>query len=449
MPLNNKSNFLKHHWLSRCSIPALLVLAGAVIWLGYFANRSDFGSLLSGYTLAFFAYLFLLKTPYQLPLTGVIVSGVVLRFLLLFGLPLLSDDVYRFIWDGRLSVQGIHPFAFTPEQLMQQGKGDAALFGLLNSPRYFTVYPPVNQAIFWLAATCSPGNVAGSVLVIKSTLFLGELGTLWCIYRLVKNVYPQVVLLAMATYALNPLLIVEVTGNVHFEGMMAGCLVAALLALRQQRPGWAGVWWAVSVAVKLLPVLMVPLVLGWLDNRRDRWRFMTALSVTGIVLFLPLFDPEVLLHLAGSVKLYFQQFEFNASLYYLFSHISPWFTGWYEGRTISIVLAEVTVAVTLGLSWKLWQKQDKTLADLQEALLAVAVVYLLNATTVHPWYVMMPLILSIGTRYFFPVIWSGVVVLSYSHYHRGAYLEQYGYIALEYLLLAGAMYGDWQKIKKA
>ena len=418
------------------------MLSCGVLWLGYYANRSDFPSLLSAYSVAFAGYAFFFWQKSRPSLAWVIALGIALRLLLLFGLPLLSDDVYRFIWDGRLAAQGIHPFAFTPVEIMQQGHGDATLFALLNSPRYFTVYPPVGQGIFWLAAKCCPGNLFGAALLIKSVLFLGEVGTLWAIHRLLKTVYPDRLYTGVALYALNPLVIVETVGNCHFEGMMAGCLVMAMLALHRQRPGYAGIWWAVGVAVKLLPVLFVPLVLGWLSNRRDRLLFFGAFFVGGLLLFVPLLNIPVLVHLASSVRLYFQQFEFNASLYYLFSHISPWFTGWYEGRIMSIVLAEVTVAVILGLSWRLWHQPDKEIRDLHQAMFWGAFVYLIDATTVHPWYVIVPLTLSLGTRLVFPAIWTWSVVLSYSHYHHGAYLENFGLIAVEYAVLGGWMYWE-------
>ncbi len=105
-------------------------------------------------------------------------------------MPNLSDDIYRFVWDGRLLYQGYDPFAYLPSEIIR-GEGDVAakgidqaLFEQLNSPDYYTIYPPVNQAVFALAAWVSPTSVRGSAIVIRLVIFAAELLTLWLLMRL-------------------------------------------------------------------------------------------------------------------------------------------------------------------------------------------------------------------------------------------------------------------------
>ena len=103
--------------------------------------------------------------------------------LFLFSIPNLSDDFYRFIWDGRLLASGNHPFAQLPVYYIDNNISiqgiDEELFKSLNSPEYFTIYPALSQYVFWLAASLAPHSVYGSVLVIKMVIFAAEIGSLF------------------------------------------------------------------------------------------------------------------------------------------------------------------------------------------------------------------------------------------------------------------------------
>ena len=100
-------------------------------------------------------------------------------------------------------------------------------------------------------------------------------------------------------------------------------------------------------------------------------------------------------------------------------------------------MAQITVFVVLYLAFWLLRKTDRPLSDVQTALLISSTLYLLNATTVHPWYVIIPLVCSIGIASDFAVAWSVVVFFSYSHYIGGGRQEQFGWIALEYAVVIG------------
>jgi len=97
------------------------------------------------------------------------------------------------------------------------------------------------------------------------------------------------------------------------------------------------------------------------------------------------------------------------------------------------VLGLITLSGTLWLSWR--TRSAKAGRSLPEAMLWIIFLYLSCATTVHPWYATVPLALSLLTTWRFPIFWSGLVVLSYSHYAQGASAENYALIGLEYVLL--------------
>ncbi|MCB9334026.1 MAG: hypothetical protein H6574_23480 [Lewinellaceae bacterium] len=167
------------------------VCSGAFIaltfYLGYVVERPDFPAFITTYGLFFALYTWLITRPNwsQADRRWWIGLGIGLRVLLLFSIPNLSDDFYRFLWDGRLSAQGIHPFAHTPAYFIENQIAltgiTPELFANLNSPAYYTVYPPVCQAVFWMAAKLYPESLTGGVFVLKLFLFFCELGVLWAL----------------------------------------------------------------------------------------------------------------------------------------------------------------------------------------------------------------------------------------------------------------------------
>ena len=431
--------------LSRPFVISLLLLL-LTLYLGYGADRSDFVSLLTAWCAFFALYCLAVFRADSAASDWYLRLGVLLRAVLLCSIPNLSDDIYRFLWDGRLLAAGYHPFAHLPADFMQAGTFPEGLspelYKRLNSPAYYTVYPPVAQAVFAVAGFLSPGSLLGGVFIIKLFLFACECGSIWLLRgqdRPARGPSPALL------YALNPLAIQEVCGNAHFEGAMIFFLLLGLSALARARPGQAALWWALAVASKLLPLLFLPLLWRKMGFRGGlRWMALFGLSTAA--LFLPLLQPEILWRLGASLHLYFRQFAFNASVYYaLKALIIPWAPPAADvGRALGPVLGLLTALIVMGLA--LFRKGlPADPGRFRQALTLAATVYLLNATTVHPWYVLTPFALSLGLGWRYPLVWTGAVFLSYSHYAAGGFRENYLLIALEYLLLLLAVVSDWRR----
>ncbi len=427
------------------------------VWLGFFTRRSDFGPFIGAYGLMFGLYALLIfkEKPEGADRRWYLGLGIALRIILLFGMPMFSDDYFRFLWDGRLLAQGIHPFAHPPEYYMAQPVLPAGLSGelyaRLNSPQYYTVYPPVCQAVFALAGCLFPFGDQASVVVIKLFLLGCEVATIVSLtprppLQRGGGDRPRVVIaspspkergpggealgLASLAYALNPLVLLEIVGNLHFEGAMICFLIIGLKALERNRLGAGAFWWALATASKLLPPLFLPVIWRWLGWRRGL-RFVLLFGAITLALFLPLLQPEVLANMGSSLNLYFRQFEFNASVYYLAKFSGNQFSKWETGRLVGPALSVLTILAVMALA--IWRTaKNRKRERLYETLTLASAIYLFDATTVHPWYVIVPLVLSLGTRWRFAIVWSGMAALSYSHYEGGLFQEKWGLIALEY-----------------
>jgi hypothetical protein len=369
-----------------------------------------------------------------------LVSGLLFRAALLFSVPALSDDFYRFIWDGRLIDAGYHPFAEVPTYYIQNGSNipgiDAGLYDKLNSKNNFTVYPPLSQFIFWLSVKVSPDSVYGSVVFMKFIIFLCEVGTVFMIRRLLH--YFKQPASRILLYALNPLVIIELTGNVHFEGIMILCLLTALWFLLHQKHFLSAVFYSLSVCTKLIPLIFLPLLLrqlGW----RLAIRYWLITGVITMLLFTPLLNHDFISGFSASMGYYFQRFEFNASIYYLVRALGFALFGFNIIHFAGVTLACLAMILILTIAWRKLRDRAHPGIDTEffNGMLWCLFVFFLLTTTLHPWYIITLLAISIFTRYRFPVLWSGLIFLTYAGYSAETFTENLQLVAVEYIALIG------------
>lgn len=396
--------------------------------------------LLSTYGLLFLVYLGISNEakPEHLPFWLSI--SVVFRLIFLFSLPSLSEDFYRFIWDGRLWNAGYHPFAELPSTYLQQGIAniDQVLFSKLNSPEYFTIYPPVAQFIFWLSVKVSPTSIVGSVIFMRFVLLLAEVGVVILMRKLLIQF--SMPLTNVLLYALNPLVIIELTGNLHFEGLVFFFILLTIYSLGRQRIIQSAASISLAIATKLVPVIFLPALLRT-QGYKGALKYGGLIVIFSLLFFLSMFDYQVFQSMLTSVGLYFNKFEFNASLYYLVREYGFWKYGYNIIQTVGWKLAVAATALILLFTFrKKWIGIDSARDSSQQLLsdfLWILCLYFLFTTTLHPWYITTLLALSVFTPYRFPMIWSGLIFLTYSGYRADSFKENLWLIALEYLLVMG------------
>ncbi|MFK8060328.1 MAG: mannosyltransferase [Polaribacter sp.] len=424
----------------------------------YFLERTEFIKLLFLWFALFGCFYFLIKnkTINNATLIGLV---VLFRLIFLFATPNLSQDFYRFIWDGRMIFEGLNPYLSLPETFIQQRLtpiADASLLyegmGEMNGSHY-TNYPPINQLCFLIAAFFASKSIFGSVIVLRLIIILADIGVLYFGKKLlerlnlpVKNIF---------WYALNPFIIIEMTGNLHFEPVMLFFLVFSLYKLHQQKWIFAAILLACSVSVKLIPLLFLPLFFQFFTKNKSTKKWIPTLSEitkliafyiltlgTTILLFLPFYSSELIANYSNSVGLWFRNFEFNASFYYIFREIGYAFRGWNEIAIIGKITPIITILFLLFITFF---RKNKSLIQLITAMLFGLCFYYFTATTVHPWYLATPLILSVFTKYKFPIIWSIVIIFSYQAYTNQPWQENLWFVASEYIILYGFLFYELRK----
>ena len=161
------------------------------------------------------------------------------------------------------------------------------------------------------------------------------------------------------------------------------------------------------------------------------------------LLFLPFFSKQFITNYSQTVGLWFNNFEFNASLYYIAREIGYLFRGYNEIAIIGKLMSLLAILFILGFSFL---RKNNTPLKIMEALLLTMTFYYFTTTTMHPWYLATLVLLGVFTRFKFPLIWSLVIVLTYQAYANNPWQENLWLVSLEYLVVYGVLI--WELINQ-
>lgn len=264
----------------RAALELLALGAGIVLTLTLAASlpswRAELGRFqaLMAVAFAFFALALLRARRYvALPWLGVAIFAVALsaRAAVLPVTPTLSDDLYRYVWEGRVLAAGGNPYRQSPADPALAHLRDAEIHPRVNHPHLATIYPPLAEAGFAAVAMWSPTVLAMKLWVTLHDLALVALLAWWSTRR-TGSALPAL------AYAWNPLVIVEYAGQGHHDPTGIVWLVAAL-ALSRERKRLSAVALSVGALVKVFPLLALPFV--WRDWSRPARVIAVVLLVSG------------------------------------------------------------------------------------------------------------------------------------------------------------------------
>lgn len=417
--------------------PILLSVLG-YYFLGFEVDRAQSLILIPLYLTLFFCSYPLIFKNYSL--NQVLGIGILFRLIFLVSTPLLSQDFFRFLWDGMLLSNGLNPYEATPDFLNQTAPLFSTPFsqelykgmGTLSAEHYSN-YPPINQLGFYLASLIGGNSILANIISIRVLLILADLGVFWFGIKLLD--YLNRSKKRIGLYFLNPLIIVELTGNLHWEGFMIFFFIFGLyLIFVKNKWKWATIPMAISVASKLIPLLILPLFWRFLKPKKSMlFGLLTLLCL--FLFFIPFFlGTDSLSHYLNTIGLWFNRFEFNGSIYYVIRAIG------YEVKGYNIIrkLGAVSPYIILGIvAVFTFIRNNKTPQALLTGMLFCLSCYFFIATTVHPWYIVSLVSITLFTNYSYPLIWSALVVLSYATYGNSDFNENYYLIGLQY----GIVYG--------
>lgn len=317
--------------------------------------------------------------------------GIAGRLALLPLLPHFSEDLWRYLWDGHVAVQGVNPYAHAP--------ADPALDplatgwrGLVNHPGVPTIYPPGAQAVFALLALVGP-----TVVAYKAAWIAADLGVAALVDRLASE-RGDGSPIALLLWLWSPLVLVEVAWSGHLEPLGVLPMMAALLVLARGGDGrLAGGLLGLGAAVKFAPLAALPAL-----ARRHRVRAAVAGLLAFALLYLPYAGAGA--ELFAGLGEYAARWRFNAALFPLLELAL--------GDAARPVAAGLVAAIAVGAAARGWSVSRTLFWTVGAALLL--------SPTIHPWYALWILPLAAVRRSWPWVLWTALLFLAYAG--RDAYL---------------------------
>ncbi|SFL08022.1 transferase 2, rSAM/selenodomain-associated [Nitrosomonas aestuarii] len=253
----------------------LIFIAGVLHWTPWAATCKaiimlvSYGTVFFGFIGAWLSFPDGLSTSRKI---GLILLISLFARIMMMGLP-VSDDVNRYLWEGKLVSAGESPYRYPGDHEHYAKYRDAYWKGM-NHKDKLTAYPPLAELIF--AAVSSVAYSPWAFKVLFTFVDLCIVGILICLLK-VYGQGPRNVLL----YALNPLTLFAIAGEAHFDVLLIFTMLLSVLCIEKRAYAWAWFWLGVSIQIKIIAVVLVPLYL-WRCQWRYGWLLLITLAVPSL-----------------------------------------------------------------------------------------------------------------------------------------------------------------------
>lgn len=346
-----------------------------------------------------------------------ILSAALLRLGALAAPVSLSDDVYRYAWDGQLILHGHNPYASTPAEFSQTD-GFAAIattfhdFDKLNSHNYHTVYPPLAQAVFVSGAALAKFLPLPAERAIRLLFALADLLTIALFARMLEKLGKNRTIALL--YAWNPFIYWEFAAGGHSEALLLPWILLILLTACARTsnpetspdhpiplhfritPGiFSGIALGLAALSKPTVLVIAPVLAVHLTRRNSLFSALSCAIVSAIILaggYALLWHPDLLENHRTSFALYADTFSFNAPIFYTLQH-HVW--NYREGITPPVqhlIAPWLNFAIITIIALAALFQNGRTPARLATGFTLALAAHLLLSPVFHPWY-MAPVLL--------------------------------------------------------
>jgi alpha-1,6-mannosyltransferase len=376
-------------WLTICGLEIIF------LWISIRSHGSQhIRELWILYMGAFGPFVLLLGVAHRVrpPLWVVFLVALIFRATLLFSFPVFSDDVFRYLWEGKMQIHGINPFVVAPADPATEPFRDAT-WALVNHKSIPTIYPPASMLFFRACMALSY-----NLYFFKGMLICLDLGLLLLLAAVVKQ--RGLSTNRLLVYAWHPLVVVEIAGSGHQDIIGLFFLGAVLFFSSRRNLLGAAVMLTGAVLSKLFPLMLFP----FLVRNQKKWPYLLLVGII-LVSYAVFFHPEH--HLFTGLMGYTRHWHANDSVFFLlrtvFSHV----------MTAKVII----LVVFLGF----YGTTYKRVPGFVPAGFMVMGAYLILSPTLHPWYTLwiLPFIIFNPNRAW---IWLTMAVTLYYHVLIG-YIE--------------------------
>lgn len=313
----------------------------------------------------------------------ILIVALLLRLMFLFAPPQLSDDIYRYLWDGSTTLSGNNPYAAAPSAVTPPS-GLSEIHSRINHPKYVTIYPPAAQVVFAGGAA-----FGGTITGLKTLLVLLDMGLCALLVALLKRL--EMPVWRAVLYAWNPLPVLEIAGSGHVDGagltMLMGALCLLVAGQGTVVKRWpfllSGALLAAAGLVKLFPFVLAPLLFLLVPKGR-RSRFVAGFAASLAVLIVP-FLPHVT-NMFTSLDVYARTWEFAG---FAFTSLRS-LTG--SGTAARLILSTAFLFAVAAILRRFARNSNSSASPTTQACqtlnacYATAMALLLLTPTLQPWY---------------------------------------------------------------
>ncbi|HIE05660.1 MAG TPA: hypothetical protein EYP58_02555 [bacterium (Candidatus Stahlbacteria)] len=328
------------------------------------------------------------RSPFLLILIGAILA----RSLLFLTVPTLSEDPYRYLWDGEKFYQGENPYKTAPQK-----KGETRpFFDKIKDQNRPSIYFPLAQIIFLFAFIIKPLSFLG----LKILIIVADLITILLLNRDRQDL--------MKIYLLSPLVLIESYLGLHLDTFLIP-LAVGFIIYERKNPLLASTLLSTSLLVRPTLAVLIP---AFIYRNRDLRNLIPILGA--ILLTIPYFTSE-----ASALKIYLRHWEFNASLYYL----------------IKIIFVNHSLYARI-ISYLIFAVLYPLLLKRKEPYSLILGLFFLCSPTVYPWYLLPLFAISLFTANPLLIL-CYTSLLSYSvlipYWNFGIWQENWIMVVAEYL----------------
>ena len=429
-------------------ISALIWLAVTLISHGYLGtegffydlpNRQmPFGRFLFLYVSAFITYLIVVIKISKLSqgrrnIFIIIAAAAIFRLILLPGIPVHENDIYRYVWDGKVSNAGINPYKYPPIQasikpasqetdsdyknLKELRDENSKFYRRISFKDISTIYPPFAQAVFALSALIAPV----SILLMKLLFVLFDTAVIFLLFAILKQLKQNP--LYIVIYAWNPLVLKEFANSGHYDSLAICCVMAAVYLAIKEKYIFSSLSLGLGVLSKFYPVIFIPFFLV----KKQYKAFFICLAVITAG-YLPFFiwgnaGPGSVFSGFGT---YTQEWANNGFIFHLIHSISLTLVN------SSFIFPKILCGVIFLIIWIFICLNKQGLAE--KMFQAVTAMFLLSPVG-YPWYFCWVIPFLCIYRRFSLTALSGLLILHYFIFTRDFGEVTIGQFKIDNLLL--------------
>jgi len=420
---------------------SILFLGGLVLWVALAILLSGSGMQRDSYRFEllfftpFLVYVFIIywiqrtrvtvaaeKRSYSDILCIILVFSILFRALFMLTTPVLSDDVYRHYWEGKMSTNGINPYLQAPDDEELSEYRDSE-WENINNKDVAASYPPLTQIAFSLSYLIHP-----SIFTLKFVFVLFDILSICVVFLILKNfnIDPRYSII----YAWSPLVVIEFAHSGHNDSLAIFLTLLSFLFLQKDMRTASAVALSLGFLAKLFPMLFAPILFRTWGKKNTCVYFVVI-----ILFYIPFMGAGY--HLFSGTSSYADRWLFNGSVFPLLVHFLEYFTNSQTSidlAKIFIILIFVTVVTYFFVRSR--SCKDKPYQLFKYAFLLIGL-YLILTPTFHPWYIIwiIPFLCVFRPRSW--ILLTGLVTLSYIVYieydSTGAWSELWWVRVIDYL----------------